>query len=274
MSRRRLQSFDDFKRALKGKYGLGEGENYKPWLRVQDVPSEGVRSQISGLKTFRTHHMMSSLETELFYLVEFHDSVTDIREQFPLIPIELSIKISKLLSIKHPEHPKTKTPLILTTDLLLTKSVNGIVEYEAISVKPKKELSNLRVLEKLEIERVWWELLDIPYSIYSGSDVLSIRSRNISWITDPLRTAGITYSKNEILIALSTITTGKQLICDICNGFIHELDIGHDEALVLMRVLIAKKFLIVDMEYLLEEAKHLIVTEVVRVQEGVRNVGS
>lgn len=48
---RRLETFEDYSRALKGKYGLGEGKDYKPWLRVQDVKSRGIRSQIYGRKT-------------------------------------------------------------------------------------------------------------------------------------------------------------------------------------------------------------------------------
>lgn len=43
---RRLETFEDYSRALKGKYGLGEGKDYKPWLRVQDVKSKGIRAQV------------------------------------------------------------------------------------------------------------------------------------------------------------------------------------------------------------------------------------
>lgn len=84
---RKLETFKDYSRALKGKYGLGEGKNYKPWLRVQDVKSKGIRSQIYGRKTQRIHHLLSSIESQLFYLNEFSDSVIDIREQFPLLPV-------------------------------------------------------------------------------------------------------------------------------------------------------------------------------------------
>lgn len=68
---RKLETFDDFKRALKNKYGLGEGHTYKPWLRVQDVKSQGVRSQIWGRKTKREHHMLSSIESEFFISQNF-----------------------------------------------------------------------------------------------------------------------------------------------------------------------------------------------------------
>ncbi len=38
---RKLENLEDFKRALKGQYGIGTGKDYKPWLRVQSVNSKG-----------------------------------------------------------------------------------------------------------------------------------------------------------------------------------------------------------------------------------------
>ena len=92
-----------------------------------------------GLKTGRIHHTLSSIETDFFYLAEYSDSVTDIREQFPLLPINLSIKIAEVLGIEHPTNPKTKKPVIVTTDFLLTRLIGKQVVYEAISVKPEDE---------------------------------------------------------------------------------------------------------------------------------------
>lgn len=96
---RRLKTLDDFNRSLKNKYGVGVGTEYKPWLRIQDVASRGIRSQIWGRKTNRVHHLLSSIESQFFYLAEFSDSVTDIREQFPLLPITLSNKIAVTLGL-------------------------------------------------------------------------------------------------------------------------------------------------------------------------------
>ena len=88
MSRgRKLEDLADFQRALRNKYGLGEGDSYKPWLRVQDVRSQGNSGKIQGIKVNREHHMLSEHESCFFYIAEFCDSVIDIREQFPLLPL-------------------------------------------------------------------------------------------------------------------------------------------------------------------------------------------
>ena len=84
---RKLEALADYQRALKKKFGLGEGHEYMPWLRVQDVNSRGNSAKIDGIKSNRTHHTLSEHETCFFYLAEFSDSVIDIREQFPLLPL-------------------------------------------------------------------------------------------------------------------------------------------------------------------------------------------
>lgn len=272
MAGRKLKTFDDFRRSLKNKYGVGQGKSYKPWLRVQDVKSKGVRSQISGLKTERTHHTLSSLETELFYLVEFADSVVDIREQFPLFPINLSIKISEALGVEHPVHPETKVPIIITTDFLLTRLINGVTVFEAISVKSEDESNDPRVLEKIEIERIWWELLGIKFSYYTGSELTKIQSGNINWATHPIRSVeGIVFTEAEMNVALSVLSKGQHFIRDLCNLFISELDLQHEEALNMLRCLIAKKKIEVDLSYPLENSD---VIEILNINIALRSLVS
>ena len=136
---RKLESLQHYQRALQQKYGIGQGIDYKPWLRIQDVKSQGTRSLIFGRKIQRDHHMMSSIESEFFYLAEFLDNVIDIREQFPILPLNLTQKVAHTLGVKHPTHPKTKEPIIVTTDQLLTIKTPQGNSYHAVSVKPECE---------------------------------------------------------------------------------------------------------------------------------------
>jgi hypothetical protein len=269
MAGRKLKTFEDFKRSLKNKYGLGEGKSYKPWLRVQDVKSRGVRSQILGLKTERIHHTLSSIETEFFYLAENCDSVIDIREQFPLFPINLSIKIAKALGVDHPTHPETNVPIIITTDFFLTRTIDGEIIFEAISVKPENESDELRVLEKLEIERVWWELLGIKFFYFVGNELTQIQSSNINWATHPLRTEDNTYNPNNLGGALALITLGKHFKRDICNLFVSEMNVPHEEALNILRCLIGEKRLIVDISYPLENSDFIKILSINAAQEDL-----
>jgi len=56
------------------------------------------------------------LERNYFYLTEYSDVVVDIREQFPLLPLEETIVIAEELGLKHPTNPKTQEPIVMTTD--------------------------------------------------------------------------------------------------------------------------------------------------------------
>ncbi|MEH0389299.1 MULTISPECIES: TnsA endonuclease N-terminal domain-containing protein [Vibrio] len=245
--RRKLEKLADFKRALKQKYGLGEGANYTPWIRVQDVKSQGHSGKIDGIKSGRTHHTLSEQETCFFYLAEFSDSVTDIREQFPLLPLTLSLKISKLLDVEHPKHPITKEPIIMTTDFLLTCSDGKRIWYEAVSVKPSEKLSDKRTAEKLDIERVWWELLGVPFHVFCLSELNQIKSKNIQWITDPQRKKYSSPSNKVREEAKRLLTVGTMQLSDVCDMFSDQIGISNDDALILLKYLIADKEVTVDL---------------------------
>lgn len=226
-----------------------------------------MRSQIAGLKINRIHHTLSSIETEFFYLAEYSDSVIDIREQFPLLPINLSIKIAKTLDIEHPAHPKTKTPIIITTDFLITRMIDGKIIYEAVSVKPEKESDDIRVLEKIELERVWWNLLGIKFSYFVGNELTLIQSHNINWATHPLRSDKELFTEYEFNLALSFIAKGKHAIRDICDLFVNNMKMKHENAFNMLRCLIGTKRITVDLSYPLEQADFIDILSIVHPQE-------
>lgn len=89
---------------------------HRPWLKIQDVSSLGRSTCLKGIKTSRQHEFLSDLERNYFHLSEYYDSITDIREQFPLLPLEETIVIADELGIKHPTDPKTDDPIVMTTD--------------------------------------------------------------------------------------------------------------------------------------------------------------
>ncbi|EAR55892.1 Tn7-like transposition protein A [Photobacterium sp. SKA34] len=244
---RKLESFKDFERALKNKYGIGQGSDYKPWLRTVDVKSKGARSLIYGRKSQRDHHMMSSIESEHFFLAESLNCVVDIREQFPLLPLNLTQKVAKNLGVEHPKHPITKERIIMTTDQLLTiDSPQGTI-YHAISVKPEDDSGDLRILEKIDIERVCWELLDVKFSYFTGNELTRVQSSNLQWASFPFRKNPISFSCDQIHCALSVVAVGQYFVEDLCSQLISRNITSHEDALLLVRFLIADKFIDVDL---------------------------
>lgn len=164
--------------------GSGIGVDYKPWLNIQDVSSLGRSTRLKGIKTGRQHEFLSDLERNYFYLTEFSDSVVDIREQYPLLPLEETLVIADELGIKHPADPKTNEPIVMTTDFLLTVNKGeGNVEL-ARTIKMKDELLKERILEKFEIERVYWEKRGVDWGIVTELEIPKTLARNISYIHD------------------------------------------------------------------------------------------
>ena len=85
MARQRY-GFDEGKiqRFLKEGRGQGRGQDYIPWLTIRDVSSCGRCHRLQGLTTGRVHQLLSDTECSQFYLADWSDAVSDIREQFPL----------------------------------------------------------------------------------------------------------------------------------------------------------------------------------------------
>ncbi|MFA0557245.1 TnsA endonuclease N-terminal domain-containing protein [Vibrio sp. 10N.222.55.A1] len=266
---RKIESLDDYQRHLRNKYGLGQGANYKPWLRIQDVKSKGTRSLIYGRKSQRDHHMMSSIESEHFYLAEFSNRVVDIREQFPLFPLNFTQKVAKTLGVQHPTHPHTKEPIIMTTDQLLTiDSPQGII-YHAVSAKSEEDSGDLRVLEKNDIERVCWELLGVKFSYFTGNELTRVQSSNLLWATSPFRKNPVSFSTEQVICALSMLTVRQYFIEDLCNQLISLNVTTHENALVLIRFLIADRYIEVDLSKNIVESGLIDITYVTEQQGDI-----
>jgi hypothetical protein len=164
-------------------FGRGEGASYKPWLEIHQVPSHGVTTRIPGWKTQREHLAFSELEEGAILCAQQLDRVLDIREQFPLFPLVRTEQLAAELGVRHPSHPKEKCPIMMTTDILLTEQVRpGVTRLTAIAVKPSEHLEDSRTLEKLQIERLFWETQDVSWSLVTEKELPFGLIRNLRWI--------------------------------------------------------------------------------------------
>ncbi|CAM4438685.1 MULTISPECIES: heteromeric transposase endonuclease subunit TnsA [Pseudoalteromonas] len=264
---RRLASIEDFNRSLKKKYGIGTQEAYKPWLRIQDVNSKGKKSTAFGRKIKRYHHFLSGRESEFFYIAEFSDSVIDIREQFPLLPLTLSQKVASAIGVPHPIVTGTDVPNIMTTDFLLTRQCAGDTSFHAISVKPDEKLTQ-RISEKLDIERVIWELLGIKFSFFTGNEITKAQAANIKWATSPFRSGAVDITQADIEIALGALSKGKYLLSQLCSELNLSLKGRGVDGLYVLRYLIAEKYIHVDLDYSIVTSNTIEILSLAQSQSG------
>lgn len=167
---------------IKEGYGSGIGKDYKPWIHIQDVPSLGRVTRVKGIKTERQHELLSDMERNYFYILEFSDKVIDIREQYPLLPLEETISIANELGINHPKNPETGEEIVMTTDFFLTVSKGEGVKEIARTVKLKDDLLDRRIIEKFEIEREFWKRKNIDWAIVTDQEIDRVMAHNISFI--------------------------------------------------------------------------------------------
>lgn len=250
MSRRRY-SWDErrISNYIREGRGIGRGSNYTPWLTTADVPSIGRSHRAFCSKTDRVHHLLSDNEYASFLRYYYEDDVVDIREQFPLDRIE-TILIAEVLGVRHPVDRVSRTPLVMTTDLLITRKVPcGLREY-AYAVKEDEDLEKPRTIEKLEIERIYWATRGVAWKIQRRSELKTNAALNLAWIFDSDATvdwgsAWIAHIKSQLESIVRLYPAAA--IGLACRLLDNQSGLAIGTALAVARALLARKELLVDL---------------------------
>ncbi|NFH69609.1 heteromeric transposase endonuclease subunit TnsA [Clostridium botulinum] len=246
--RKRIQNIE---KMIKEGYGKGMGSNYKPWIKIQDVPSLGRVTRVKGMKTGRQHELLSDMERNYFYILEYCDDVADIREQYALLPIEETIYIANELGIEYPKNPETNENVVMTTDFLITISNSEVTKEVARTIKSKDDLLNRRILEKFEIERVFWERRGINWAIVTEEEINKTIAHNISFIhgykditnVDSFKQIEILEIKDLIYEFLKRIVDDERSMRDICSEFDSDMNLEKGSGVSIFKYLIINKII-------------------------------
>lgn len=231
--------------------GQNHGRDYFPWLTIQDVPSIGLVSRTEGWKTNRIHHFMSNVELSYFLLLEWLDSVVDVREQFPLLPLSKTIQIAERLGIEHPLDPATKKPIVMTTDFLLDVREGSQVNLYARTTKNDEDINSKRTVDKFEIERTYWKERKINWGVISGSDLPQAMIKNIDWVYTARRLTDYKIAEQLVFkvekILYTEITNSKLGLSELALIVDDRIGLTLGTSLTIVRYLIANKIWEVDM---------------------------
>ncbi len=255
MSKRRY-GFDEQKiqRFLKEGRGTGHSAAYKPWLTIQDISSLGRSSRIHSFKTRREHHLLSDHEAGLFLMLEWSATVVDIREQFPL-EREATRRIARELGVPHPRDPHSRVDLVMTTDFLIDAKIDGGIQVHARAVKPADKLDDGRTVQKLEIERRYWQDHGASWALVTDQDLPKQRIRNLRWLHemqsfDRMTAPHPDYWQDRcqwFLASLAAVSTDMTIA-----RFIEQLEqsgnFRPDEALTVLRHLVSNKRVAFDLD--------------------------
>ena len=146
----------DYDKWVKAGRGQGRYSAYDPWITVQDCHSKTPRHRVPCPRLHRMLHCLSHGERLVCLSLEWNPEVIEIREQFPLAPVD-TLDICSELNLIHPQ-VRGKN-IVMTTDFLVTyRDDEGEESFKAFQVKENEdEVRKPRVNAKLTIEKMYWE---------------------------------------------------------------------------------------------------------------------
>lgn len=273
--RARIQNY---KKMIKDGRGTGIGSEYIPWLKIQDVASLGRVTRLKGIKTGRQQDFLSDMERNYFYILEYSDDIVDIREQFPLLPLEETILIANELGINHPKHPETGEFIVMTTDFLLTIAGKDKMLERARTIKAKDDLLDKRIIEKFEIERVYWSKKGIDWGIVTEEEIDKAIAHNISYVhgykdisnLDCFINIETNEIKDLVYEFLKRIVDDERSMRAICSEFDNEMLLEKGSGLSIFKYLVINKIIEIDIKRRINVNQNIPIIKVS--EEGVRRV--
>jgi hypothetical protein len=248
-SRVKTLTGESLEKRLAAGFASGEGANYKPALRTCDVPTDGTASIIMGWRHGREHHLLSTGETHYFYVLEWSDDVLEIREQFYL-PLAKTVEIARRIGVRHPRVNNEYS--MITTDFRIFRRNGGQPCWRARTYKPAGRIS-ARVLEKFEIERIYWlENGEPDWGLVTEEDIPPNVWRNVRWVHEcywvqklfPISAETIAHVRLWMSYRLDQMRWVRiDVFCQECDS---QLKLPRGTALKVLRHLIARKMILVD----------------------------
>jgi hypothetical protein len=117
-------------------------------------------------------------------------------------------------------------------------------------VKEDADLNNARVVEKLEIERLYWALRGVAWQVQLSSEVKNNTALNLAWIFDSDASFEFGDAQAEHIKSQLKITVGRHPTSSIriaCRFVDNRLSLAPATTLGVVRALLARKELLVDL---------------------------
>jgi hypothetical protein len=220
-------------------------KDYQPFIKVSDISSLGRSHRVFGHKTKRTHHLLSDLELAVFLLFEWHDNTEDIQEQFPL-DINVTEQIADSLGIRHPSQ-KGELKTMSTDFYVISKDIRSITSQLALQAKYSKDLDDARTIEKLELERRYWEQKDVDFKIITEKNIPRAVTDNIKWLYPSKNAYLTTVEENDFIFYSEQMVKSPTLkIIDFCKKIDSAYDYPLGKALSQLKNLIAHGYISFD----------------------------
>ena len=163
-------------RKIKEGRGTGTGANYKPWIYVRELKSNGTSSEPIDWTNGRTCQLLSQGEKYLWYYLRWNDSVKNIYEQYPM-----NLDATNSIALNSGIKPMFNGRRHMTSDFYVEYQ-DG--HFEVFSIKDSRRvLEDERTVELQFVEMQYWEQLGIPWHLTYKEDFNQIYVQNIEIVT-------------------------------------------------------------------------------------------
>ena len=164
-------------------WGQGRGVDYRPFIRITDISSDGRVHLINSLLLKRELHFLSDLEWYNYLIRSQNRNALDFREQVALSR-EVTRAIASVLGYAHPrDRNSDANAIVMTTDLVVTyMGLQGPYDV-AYFVKYAEDLKNPRVQEKLAIERRYWAEQGVELVEFTEEDIPKRIRNSLLWMS-------------------------------------------------------------------------------------------
>lgn len=235
---------------------------YEPWPRIRRFANQGTLVRLASRTVGRTLLLASKKEAATLYSLEWLQRLQDIKEQYPLLPLEDTQAIAEAFGITHPRNNSPRFDVVMTTDLLVTFQADEPLNQLAISVKPASKLRDTRVLELFAIEHEFHRLRGTPWMIVTDRELPSAWAKNLETLAgaryldedSPFQDAD---ARHQALTDLASRLPAGSALADTCAALdrAHGLDAG--TSLKLAYWAIANRVWVVDLSRPLDARKPL-----------------
>jgi hypothetical protein len=172
------------------------------------------------------------------------------------------MSIANHYGIPHPIDTKSKEPIVMTTDFRISVPCPIGKKVVARAVKPAEELLKKRVIEKLEIERRYWEMLGIDWGIVTEREIDPVLVENLIWAYKFKSFSSLNPLTEEIVYKISGVLTDSLLpkelsLSDVALECDDLLGLKSGTGLSVARYLIASRQWQINMRVLIDPREKL-----------------
>ncbi|MEO2278844.1 TnsA endonuclease N-terminal domain-containing protein [Pseudoalteromonas pernae] len=164
---------------------------YEPYLTVRDVNKIGRRHWIFCSRQQREVHLLSDGERRAYDILLAMKGMISVMEQYAL-DLDDTLEIADSLGFIHPRNYKTREVVVMTTDFVVDRVINGVKQRQAYTFKYANQLfedankeeqkpAAWRTWQKFEIERLYWESREVEYRIITEKHATKELSWNIQF---------------------------------------------------------------------------------------------